>query len=294
MKVPVLQDREFLENYNEASPHTEHFDMWWMGQSGFLIKWQGRGLFFDPYLSDSLTEKYKTTDKPHVRLTEKVVEPSELTDISVITSTHNHTDHLDAETIHALLKANPKLQLVLPEANIEFAEERLGSQLPELIGLDEGKMVQATGFEFHAVAAAHNEIKTDQAGRNHFIGIIVKFAGWSIYHSGDTLWHEGLVPELLKHDIDIAFVPINGNKPERRVAGNLNGTEAAALAKAIGARIAIPHHFDMFEFNTESPEEFRAACERLDQPYKILQNGQHVRSSSLPSRKKTKVVEDED
>ena len=293
MKKPVLQDREFIQSYENAELHTEQFDMWWMGQSGFLIKWQGRGLLFDPYLSESLTVKYSTTDKPHVRMTERVVDPALLKDITVITSTHNHTDHLDAETIHPLLKTNPKLQLVLPEANIEFAEERLGNDCPELIGLDEGKMVQTGGFEFHAVAAAHNEIKKDKAGRNHFIGIIVKFADWTIYHSGDTLWHEGLVPELIQHDVDIAFVPINGNKPERRVAGNLNGTEAAALAKAIGARIAIPHHFDMFEFNTESPEEFRAACERLDQPYKILQNGQHVRSSTLPQKKVTLIVDDE-
>lgn len=293
MKQPVLQGIDFIQSYESAEPHTDQFDLWWMGQSGFLIKWQGRGLLFDPYLSDSLTEKYKSTDKPHVRITEQVVDPKDLKNVTVITSTHNHTDHLDGETIHALFETNPKLQLVLPEANIEFAEERLGDQTPELIGLDEGKMVQTGGFEFHAVAAAHNEIKKDTAGRNHFIGIIVKFADWTIYHSGDTLWHEGLVPELIKHDVDIAFVPINGNKPERKVAGNLNGTEAAALAKAIGARIAIPHHFDMFEFNTESPEEFRAACERLNQPYKILQNGQHIRSSTLPKKKVTEVIDDE-
>ena len=145
----------------------------------------------------------------------------------------------------------------------------------------------------HAVAAAHNEIQQDSVGRNHFLGFIVKFADWTIYHSGDTIWHEGLVPNLLPHGIDIAFVPINGNKPERRVAGNLNGTEAAALAKAVGARLAIPHHFDMFTFNTESPEEFRSACERLGQPYKIIQNGQHLSSTRIKARKTTEVVEEE-
>jgi L-ascorbate metabolism protein UlaG (beta-lactamase superfamily) len=92
-----------------------------MGQSGFLIKWQDRGLLFDPYLSDSLTVKYAETDKPHIRMVERVIAPARLNDIIVATSSHNHTDHLDAETLHALLKTNPDLQLVLPEANIEFA-----------------------------------------------------------------------------------------------------------------------------------------------------------------------------
>ena len=45
-------------------------------------------------------------------------------------------------------------------------------------------------------------------------------------------------------------LPINGRAPERRVAGNLSGAEAARLAKSIGARLVIPCHYEMFEFNT--------------------------------------------
>ena len=52
------------------------FAVWWLGQSGFLIKAPGGVLLFDPYLSDSLTEKYAKTDKPHVRLSELVACPS--------------------------------------------------------------------------------------------------------------------------------------------------------------------------------------------------------------------------
>ena len=54
------------------------------------------------------------------------------------------------------------------------------------------------------------------------MGLIISFGQWSIYHSGDTLWHSELTSELLKFSIDVAIVPINGNKPERKVAGNLN------------------------------------------------------------------------
>ena len=64
---------------------------------------------------------------------------------------------------------------------------------------------------------------------------------------------------------DVALVPINGNRPERRVAGNLDGREAALLAYEISAGVAVPHHFDMFEFNTASPDEFVAECRRLGQ-----------------------------
>src|SRR5207253_8231775 len=72
--------------------------IWWLGQSGFLLVQNGRALLLDPYLSESLTNKYAGTDKPHTRITERVVAPAALGSlgiIDIITSSHNHTDHLD-------------------------------------------------------------------------------------------------------------------------------------------------------------------------------------------------------
>jgi L-ascorbate metabolism protein UlaG (beta-lactamase superfamily) len=116
----------------------------------------------------------------------------------------------------------------------------------------------------------------DEEGRCKFLGYIAKLGGFTFYHSGDTLMHEGLVPALAPFAPDITFVPINGNKPERRVAGNLDGSEAAELAHAINAQLAIPHHFDMFEFNTADPELFEAECQRVGQGYRVLCNGEGV------------------
>ena len=83
--------------------------------------------------------------------------------------------------------------------------------------------------------------------------------------------------------IDVALLPINGDFPERRVAGNLNGAEAANLAKEIGARIVIPCHFDMFQFNTASPDEFIRTCEQIGQPYRVLRCGERWSTSQLRS-----------
>ena len=76
--------------------------------------------------------------------------------------------------------------------------------------------------------------------------------------------------------VDVALLPINGNKPERKVAGNLDGKEAAELGKAIGARCVIPCHYDMFTFNTADVNEFVIEAERIHQPYKVLQGGEHL------------------
>jgi L-ascorbate metabolism protein UlaG (beta-lactamase superfamily) len=65
------------------------------------------------------------------------------------------------------------------------------------------------------------------------------------------------------------------------VPGNLFGQEAAQLAKDMAAELVIPCHFDMFAFNTASPDEFRRECARLDQPYRVLQCGEQWDSESL-------------
>ena len=72
------------------------------------------------------------------------------------------------------------------------------------------------------------------------------------------------------------MLPINGDRPERRVAGNLFGDEAARLAKAIGARLVVPCHYDMFTFNTEPPDLFISECKRIGQPYKVLRCGERL------------------
>jgi len=56
---------------------------------------------------------------------------------------------------------------------------------------------------------------------------------------------------------DVALLPINGQVPERRVAGNLWGDEAATVAHDIGARLAIPMHFEMFAFKQRAARRVR-------------------------------------
>jgi len=248
--------------------------LWWLGQSGFLLHTRAGTVLFDPYLSDSLTKKYTATDKPHTRVTERVIAPERLTGIDVITSSHNHTDHLDTETLLPLLAANPQARLIIPRANRGFVLERLGKVKSTLIEVDAGESVAVAGVELHGIPAAHNTVERDERGCCRFLGYVAEVAGKRIYHSGDTLMHNGLVPALARFAPDVALVPINGNQPERRVAGNLNGREAAVVAKAIDARLAVPHHFDMFAFNTEPPDEFEAACRELGQPFRTLRNGE--------------------
>jgi L-ascorbate metabolism protein UlaG (beta-lactamase superfamily) len=274
MIQPLLSDDEFLADVESARQQPSTLHLWWLGQSGFLIQWQGQHLLLDPYLSDSLTTKYANTDKLHIRMTARVIAPERLDFVDVVTSSHNHTDHLDGETLLPLLQANPNLALVIPEANRAFVAERLGCDPAWPLGVDDGTTVSAGGFTITGVPAAHERFDQDDQGRHRFLGYIVRCGSWTLYHSGDTIWYEGMVEKLRRWSIDVAMLPINGRSPERRVAGNLDGVEAATLAREIGAGLVIPCHYEMFTFNTASPDGFVAACQGNGQQYALLRAGE--------------------
>ena len=280
MIQPTLQDDAFLADVLAARDYPNDLHLWWLGQSGFLVQWQEHHLLFDPYLSDSLTHKYAATNQPHVRMTERVIAPERLDFINVVTSSHNHTDHLDRETLAPLRRVNPRLQLVAPEANRGFIADRLGVELEFSRGIMAGETKRLGLFEITGVPAAHPTQEKDEWGHHKFLGYVVRCGDFTIYHSGDTLRYDGMAEKLSDFRVDVALLPINGDLPERQVAGNLNGREAATLAKEIGAGLVIPCHYDMFEFNTASPEEFIATAQRLGQPFRVLRAGERWSSQS--------------
>jgi L-ascorbate metabolism protein UlaG (beta-lactamase superfamily) len=270
MIKPILSGDAFLADVGATKDVSEALHIWWLGQSGFLVQCNGRHLLLDPYLSESLTVKYSSTERPHVRMTERVIEPERLTFIDAVACTHNHTDHFDPDTLRPLLAANPNLTLIVPDANRLVAAERLGVPPERLVGIDDGRTVEAAGFKVTAVPAAHETIERDEQGRLRFVGYIIDGGARTIYHAGDTVVYDGMVEILARHRIDVALLPINGRDPARRVPGNMDGREAAALARQIHSREAIPCHYDMFEFNTASPADFAAECRRLGQNFSVM------------------------
>jgi L-ascorbate metabolism protein UlaG (beta-lactamase superfamily) len=273
--IPAFKkDEELITEMDDLLNEKEHFHLWWLGQSGFLLQWRGQRVLIDPYLSDSLTKKYEGSDKPHVRLSERVVAPHLLKNITIVLSSHNHTDHLDAETLIPVLKNNPQITFIIPEANREFVTERVHCPLDFPVGLNDGESVITGHFTFHGIPAKHNEIERDARGNCQFMGYVIEFGGWKIYHSGDTLWFDEMVSMLKPFKVDIALLPINGNISSRGVAGNLNGREAVLLGKAMGARYVIPCHYDMFAFNTANIDEFINNAQSVDQPVAVLKQGQ--------------------
>jgi L-ascorbate metabolism protein UlaG (beta-lactamase superfamily) len=274
--IPAIKKDELLiQEMDQFIDDDKGFYLWWLGQSGFLLQWNGKRVLIDPYLSDSLTKKYLTTDKPHTRMSERVVDPSLLKNISIVTSSHNHTDHLDAETLLPVLKNNPGIEFIIPEANRIFVADRVKCKNDFPVGLNDGQSVTIDGFTFHGIPARHNEIDRDDNSNCRYMGYVISFGGYNIYHSGDTLLFDTMEESLKPFTVDVALLPINGNDPARKVAGNLNCKEAAELGKKIHAKLVIPCHYDMFTFNTANVHDFVREAEMIGQPCKVLRGGEY-------------------
>jgi L-ascorbate metabolism protein UlaG (beta-lactamase superfamily) len=276
--VPLRADEALIADVRSADASAELLHVWWLGQSGFLVAHGGRHLVLDPYLSDSLTGKYAGSATPHVRMTERVVAPERLGFADVVVGSHHHTDHLDAETLSALLAAAPGALLVVPEAHRTLARERGDVADERVVGLDDGVVAEIVDYRIEGVPAAHESLERDEDGRLRFLGLRIDAGPFRLYHAGDTVPYPGQAERV--GPVDLALLPINGRPGVEGIAGNLDGDEAAVLAAALPARLAVPCHYEMFAFNTASPQRFLAACARLGVATRALRAGERLTLSA--------------
>jgi L-ascorbate metabolism protein UlaG (beta-lactamase superfamily) len=181
---------------------------------------------------------------------------------------------LDAETLIPILKNNPGISFIIPEANRAFVAARVGCPESFPVGLDAGQNIHIGPFTFYGIPAKHNEIEHDEEGRCRYLGYVIRFGAHTIYHSGDTLWFDDLVDTLRPFQPELLLLPINGNDAARLVAGNLDSREAVKLGKALGSTCVIPCHYDMFTFNTADVSEFIREAQLKAQAYTVLKGGE--------------------
>lgn len=259
---PVRKGQPLLEEIASTIPAPGTLALWWLGQSGFLIKSRSGTLLIDPYLSEHLTRKYANTDKPHIRMTEAPCHGEDLRMVDLVLASHKHSDHLDPGTLPQLLQASPQAHLILPEALIDHAAG-LGLPKDRLEGINAGQTLERNGFSVRALPSAHEALDTDAQGRHLHLGYVVEVDGRRVYHSGDGVLYDGLAEQLGHDPFDVLFLPINGRDPRRGVPGNMSADEAVTLAARVRPRFLVPHHYDMFTFNTAPISAFEEAVRRL-------------------------------
>ena len=264
MIEPMRADERLIAEIRDTRPATGSLHAWWLGQSGFLLKSPAGLLAVDLYLSEHLTWKYEGTARPHVRMTRAPRRGGDLRNVDLVLASHKHSDHLDPKTLPDLMAASPGALLVLPEPLVEYAVNDLGLPADRVAGIDAGGAREHAGFRVRAIPSAHEELDTDAAGHHLYLGFVIEAEGLRLYHSGDSVAYDGLADRLLgTGPFDVLFLPINGRDPARGVPGNMSAAEAVDLAARIRPRYVVPHHYDMFTFNTVPVDVFASEARRL-------------------------------
>jgi len=210
-----------------------------LGQAGYLVESDGLRIAIDPYLSDSCG----VADARFSRLFPPPIAPADL-EVDIMIITHNHTDHLDPETIGPYrhkattrfvaprLTASALAATGVPEGNISVVDHAGTLSLPG---------VTITGV--FALGTSPDSVDT--------CGYLLAFpTGQTLYTCSDTSWCD-LLAQCAPKAVDVLLVCINGH------FGNLNVDQALLLTKAVQPRIVVPNHYDVMALNSENPETFR-------------------------------------
>ena len=230
--------------------------VWWLGQSGFVLRGATATVVIDPFVTDFCS---------FGRLYDPPLEPEELDAVDLLLGTHDHVDHIDPLGFPRILAASPGAAAVVPEAVRERVVELVGSA-ERVLGASVGSAIEERGVSITPFPAVHGALPDDGygfhqtgSGEYPFLGYVLELDGVRIAHTGDTLVYDGLAERLRALDLDLLIVPINGTswfREQRGIVGNMNVLEAAELAEASAARLVVPVHWDLFADNTEDPEHF--------------------------------------
>ena len=263
MIEPMKTGTELLEEIRATRPGPGSISVWWLGQSGFLVKSADATILIDPYLSEHLSAKYAGTARPYERMTRAPFRGADLSGIDLLLASHKHSDHLDPGSVPDLMHMSVRAMLLLPASIVPHAES-LGLAASRMLGMVAGQTVRAAGVSIRAIPSAHEGLDIDSSGRHLYLGFVIEIGGIRLYHSGDCVVYDGLAEWIGAERVDVMFLPINGRDPSRGVAGNMNSREAVELANRVRPRFVVPHHYDMFTFNTVPVGEFLDAAGGLE------------------------------
>ena len=197
----------------------------WLGQAGLLFETNGKKIIIDPYLSNSV-EKINPLNYRRVPVYPKFLEITP----DVLILTHNHLDHTDPETLRHYLERGGCVTVLASENAWNEARKFGGAH--NYVSFNRGTVWTENDIKFEAVRAEHSD--------NAAIGVILFAEGKSYYITGDTLYNKDVIANV-PVGIDMVFLPVNG------VGNNMNMSDAVSFAEAIGAKIAVPLHFGMFD-----------------------------------------------
>lgn len=221
--------------------------LWSLGQSGFVFKSPAGALFaIDPYLSDYCGVKGEADGLDCRRKLPAALDIDDLFALDYWIVTHSHEDHLDPTSLEQFVASGGTGPFIAPmEAADRIAaagigESRIERIWPNKVVAWKDVWVRAT----FAIPYAADDL-------NHVGYLIGVNGGPTIYMTGDTDYNEILGTVAAAYRPELMLTVING------AFRNLSPSDAARLARDVGADAVAPYHHDLFTDGGMDPNVFR-------------------------------------
>jgi L-ascorbate metabolism protein UlaG (beta-lactamase superfamily) len=220
--------------------------LWWLGHAGFIVRFATITFYVDPCLS-----------RPGAPL-----QASDIRHADMILATHAHSGHLDPASVIPMLERSKRAKLVLPKSAAEQAHAA-GISYHRMTTTDADLRIEYFKDDLYgrvyAVPSAHPRLDWTADGGYPYLGYLIRFGRWTIYHAGDCVLYEGLAERLRPYNVSVALLPIGSN--------NFSVSQAAQLAADIGATWLVPMHY------TGGAEEFidHLLGHRPDQQFMVFE-----------------------
>lgn len=229
----------------------------YLGQVGFLMKYNDKYTLIDGYLTDSV-DKNASGPVQWIRNYAPPVSPEALDFVDYVFCTHAHGDHMDPETLSKLAACNRKAVFFVSNA-LRAQLVSLGIPGERCIGLHcETEHSLCPEISVRMLPSAHEQLHFDAHGDPLEAGFLFTFGSVTLYHAGDCCPYPGLEEKVF--GAQVMLLPVNGRDYYRtqlqNIIGNFTPREAILLAKRARAKLLIPTHYDLYEVNRIHPSEF--------------------------------------
>lgn len=226
--------------------------VWWLGHATVLLRIDGMHVITDPHLGQ------RASPLPFLGPERKVPAPvrvQQLPKIDAVLISHSHYDHLDAQTVRQLIRANPGIIFYAPLGLADWLRTHGAHQVEELDWWDRREQ---HAFEVHCVPAQHWSARTPfDRNRTLWCGWLLRAGSFSFYFSGDTGYSPYLaeISERLGAP-SLAALPIGAYEPRWFMRGqHINPEEAVRLHRQLAIRQSLAIHWGTFELADDSLDD---------------------------------------
>lgn len=220
----------------------------WYGHSVVMVKTPEITLLIDPFLSGNAKAPITAED----------VKPD------VIAITHGHADHV-GDTV-AIAKEHGTLCV----SNFEICNYLEAQGVTNVHPLHIGGGFNFPWGRVQLTIAHHGSSLPDGSYGGSPAGLLLSFAGKTLYHAGDT----GLFYDMKligERRLDLAMIPIGDNF-------TMGPDDALRAVELLEPKLVVPMHYDTFDVIEQDPHHWAGQVERkTDAKVRVLAPGETVK-----------------